>query len=423
MVTEAGAIKIMDFGIARVRGAEQMTVDGRLMGTPAYMPPEQVLGQEVDGRADLYAVGVVFYRMMTGALPFTAETAMGMLQQQILETPLPMHRHRPGLPDWCEPLVQRALAKSPADRFQTAEDFREALARAAGLPAAGDAAKTFAPAAGEGINDTLDLSRAEALPVAQAGPGAVPIARSKRLAWTYWTLAILCVGAAALAYVTRPQPVAQPALGAPPAPRSSEPEATKPEPEPTQPSAEAPAQPVAAAPGPDAAPVATTSGRQPDPAEPVRPSTAPRRPVYRASNAAEPLLVFETKTVVGTRKPREHDAQLVLAGGKITVTPEIDSEYPFYSIPYQSVVSITYSRGRDPMWNSPEGPAQVTRGGGTLGKLGIGVTRDWISLRTNTQDQFVAMRFDELLVRRILLALEERTGRRPELLAQPKDAR
>src|SRR5919106_1252277 len=82
MVTPTGTIKIMDFGIARVRGAEQMTIDGRLMGTPAYMPPEQVLGQEVDGRADLYSVGVVFYRLLTGALPFTSDTAIGMLQRQ-----------------------------------------------------------------------------------------------------------------------------------------------------------------------------------------------------------------------------------------------------------------------------------------------------------------------------------------------------
>src|SRR4029079_7870915 len=74
MVTEHGGVKIMDFGIARVRGGEHMTGDGYMMGTPAYMPPEQVLGQEVDGRADLYSVGVVFYKLLTGALPFKADT-------------------------------------------------------------------------------------------------------------------------------------------------------------------------------------------------------------------------------------------------------------------------------------------------------------------------------------------------------------
>ena len=133
MVTEHGGVKIMDFGIARVRGAEHLTNDGFMMGTPAYMPPEQVLGHEVDGRADLYSVGVMFYRLLTGALPFKADTAIGMVQKQISDPPTPLHLHRKGLPDWCEGVLQRALAKSPADRFQTAEEFRAAISRATGV--------------------------------------------------------------------------------------------------------------------------------------------------------------------------------------------------------------------------------------------------------------------------------------------------
>ena len=112
MVTEIGSVKIMDFGIARVRGAEHMTMDGYMMGTPAYMPPEQVLGQEVDGRADLYSVGVVFYRLLTGALPFKADTAIGMVQKQISETPIPLNSLREDLPDWCETILERALSQS-----------------------------------------------------------------------------------------------------------------------------------------------------------------------------------------------------------------------------------------------------------------------------------------------------------------------
>jgi serine/threonine-protein kinase len=122
MVTETGGVKIMDFGIARVRGADHMTVDGHMMGTPAYMPPEQVLGQDVDGRADLYSVGVVFYRLLTGTLPFKADTTIGMVQKQISDAPTPLRLYRDGLPDWCEGLLHRALAKSPVDRFQTAEE-------------------------------------------------------------------------------------------------------------------------------------------------------------------------------------------------------------------------------------------------------------------------------------------------------------
>ena len=144
MVTELGAIKIMDFGIARVRGAEHMTIDGCTIGTPAFMPPEQVLGEEVDGRADLYAVGVILYRLLSGKLPFDADAPLIMLQKQVAETPPPLNLHRTGLPDWCEAIVGRALAKAPADRFQTAEEFRAAIARATGLASSIDLAKAFA---------------------------------------------------------------------------------------------------------------------------------------------------------------------------------------------------------------------------------------------------------------------------------------
>jgi serine/threonine-protein kinase len=123
-----GSIKIMDFGIARVLGAEQKTVDFRLMGTPAYMSPEQVMGEEVDGRSDLYSVGVLFYRLLTGALPFTADTALSMLQRQIRDTPTPVHVHRPSLPEWCDAIVQRALANARGS-FPSAEEFRHSAAR------------------------------------------------------------------------------------------------------------------------------------------------------------------------------------------------------------------------------------------------------------------------------------------------------
>ena len=90
----------MDFGIARVRGAEHLTTDGYMMGTPAYMSPEQVLCQDVDGRSDLYSVGVMFYRLLTGKLPFEADTAIGMVQKQISDTPTPARLHRADLPAW-----------------------------------------------------------------------------------------------------------------------------------------------------------------------------------------------------------------------------------------------------------------------------------------------------------------------------------
>ena len=130
-----------------------------MMGTPAYMSPEQVLGEEVDGRSDLYSVGVLFYRLLTGALPFAADTALGMLQRQIRDTPIPLCAHRGGLPDWCEAIVQKSLAKVQADRFQSAEDFREALSRATGPLAMADIAKTFAAEGRENLLARADRDR------------------------------------------------------------------------------------------------------------------------------------------------------------------------------------------------------------------------------------------------------------------------
>ena len=109
-----------------------------MMGTPAYMAPEQVLGREIDGRADLYSVGVVLYRLLSGHLPFNADTAISMVQMQISEAPTPIATFRPDLPGWCSAIVDRALAKSPSDRFQSAEEFRAALIAAVTPQALGE---------------------------------------------------------------------------------------------------------------------------------------------------------------------------------------------------------------------------------------------------------------------------------------------
>ncbi len=174
MVTDIGGVKIMDFGIARVRGAEHMTVDGYMMGTPAYMPPEQVLGQEVDGRADLYSVGVVFYRLLTGCLPFKADTAIGMVQKQISDAPTPLSTYREGLPDWCETVLQRVLAKSPADRFQTAEEFRTAISHATGMSTSIEHTKAFANTDVETMSPPQPASLGTASPNLTGAPPATP---------------------------------------------------------------------------------------------------------------------------------------------------------------------------------------------------------------------------------------------------------
>ena len=150
MVTTAGTVKVMDFGVARVAGAEHRTHAGLTMGTPAYMSPEQVKGDGIDARADLYALGVIFHRLITGQLPFSGKTPFAMAQAHVSTRPQPVRLLCPDLPEWTEAIVSRALAKAPEDRFQTADEFRHALKRAIAQAAtlrdapAGDATEPIA---------------------------------------------------------------------------------------------------------------------------------------------------------------------------------------------------------------------------------------------------------------------------------------
>jgi serine/threonine-protein kinase len=128
---EPDFVKVLDFGIAKLNGAGDggLTGTGMVCGTPGYMSPEQARGEAIDGRSDLYAVGVLLYELLTGVLPFESATPMGQLTKHLTETPVSPIQRRPELgiaPD-LDALVLRALSKSPADRWPTAEAMRESL--------------------------------------------------------------------------------------------------------------------------------------------------------------------------------------------------------------------------------------------------------------------------------------------------------
>jgi hypothetical protein len=128
LIDERGNCLLTDFGIARmVEGATLLTHTGAIMGTPAYMAPEQGLGQSVDGRSDIYALGVILYELVTGRTPFAAETPLALVLKHIHD-PLPPPRSLdPSVPDDLERVILKALAKNPADRYQTAGEFVRAL--------------------------------------------------------------------------------------------------------------------------------------------------------------------------------------------------------------------------------------------------------------------------------------------------------
>ena len=135
MITDAGMVKVMDFGIARVLGEARMTRTGHLIGTLEYMSPEQIRGQDVDARSDIYALGILLYEMLTGQVPFQADSDYDLMRAQIEQAPRTPAALMPHLPVQVEQVVMQALEKDPARRFQTAAAFREALEASVGGPA------------------------------------------------------------------------------------------------------------------------------------------------------------------------------------------------------------------------------------------------------------------------------------------------
>jgi eukaryotic-like serine/threonine-protein kinase len=185
-----GRALVADFGIAlaasKASGA-RMTETGMSLGTPQYMSPEQAMGErEITARSDVYALGAVLYELLTGDPPFIGSTAQAVVARVVTESPRPMLPQRHTIPPHVEAAVLTALEKLPADRFATAAQFAEALAR-------------------PGTATTASRS-------ATGGSPAAPRPRSTRakaVALAPWAIALLAVGGAALSAWRRPAPAAR----------------------------------------------------------------------------------------------------------------------------------------------------------------------------------------------------------------------
>lgn len=129
LLDAAGVLKVMDFGIARLaERSTSVTEAGLVVGTPAYMPPEQLMAEKVDARSDLYAAGVVIYECLTGHPPFEAMTVISLVAKLLSQEPPPPASVNPEVPPALSALVLRLLAKRPEDRVQTATELIEQLA-------------------------------------------------------------------------------------------------------------------------------------------------------------------------------------------------------------------------------------------------------------------------------------------------------
>ena len=164
-----GRIKVLDFGLAKLADASHdsprarttmpaapATGEGRILGTAAYMSPEQAEGKPVDPRSDLFSLGVMLYEMATGQRPFTGDTSISIISSIVKDTPRPITELNPSLPRDLGRIVRRALAKDPERRYQSAKDLRNDLEE---LKASIDAGELMAPS-GETASTGLHPSRA-----------------------------------------------------------------------------------------------------------------------------------------------------------------------------------------------------------------------------------------------------------------------
>jgi len=181
IVDDQGHAKVTDFGIARA-GASEMTETGSIMGTAQYLSPEQAQGHAVTDASDLYSIGVMLYEMLAGRLPFDGDSAVSIALKHLNEAPVPLSTLRPDIDPALESVVMAALAKDPAARWQSAEDFAEAL----------EAARAHVLAGGSNGQNTAAWAALAALPPDDGGyPGEPEEEERKRRRWPWVALALL----------------------------------------------------------------------------------------------------------------------------------------------------------------------------------------------------------------------------------------
>jgi hypothetical protein len=417
-----GRLKITDFGIARVAGAEHLTSVGFLMGTPAYMAPEQLLGREVDARTDVFAIGCVLYFLATGKLPFKGETAMEIVESRLHDEPTPVKTLRSDLPAWFDQVLGRALARDPNARFQTAAEFRDAIERGlAGLPVMAPAAQdsglaeTMLPGSVPVISSdrpaagTAALAQAVRTPVpaATSGPAgpsgpngpAAPAGPARSRSLVLGALATIVL-AAGLAWWLWPKAVAD--TSTTPVTQPAEAVTPTPLPSPTLTPGASPAATATPVLSPTAVPAGTPT---------TTPTPSPTVGPGRGKKDADPPISFigvKLLKVTGKRS-EDVDATLTFGNGAISLAPRGDA--PNQLRPYDTLLAATFVKDRDPKWapNLSSPPSDLDLPGSSLltNPLRRRTVRNWLVLQGQTF--YIILSFPDEESSQILATLAERT--------------